>query len=472
MEIHVALPSGKIISFHEEALSTVRHVKSTIQTKEGISSDQQLLIINTGQKCKELTNDCILSDCSLQSNSTQLRLLLRLRWMLVYIKTLTGKIISLEVQPSDTIKKVKAMIEDKEGVPADQQGLVFDSQLQSKQLEDGCTLNDYDIQNLSLLQLVLRVNSSMQIFIKTLNGKTISLDVDSLDTVQTVKCKIQAKEGISVYQQKLIHSGRQLEDGRTLSDYRIQKQSTLHLIVQLELYVKTVTGRTTTITVNSASTTQHVKSIIQDKEGIRPDEQKLLLAGKQLKDEHLLSMYNIPNKAMLTLLLMLRGEIHIDVNLPDKTITLKVDYSNKVENVKVMIIDKEHIPPDQQVLTFDGMILQDKYTIGDYLYNSSTAFTLDLHVVGDKATSTLCQLMIDQRLEKQKEHLEHQMRVEKRFLQQQLKDQKHQTMALQEMLHEQELLSTDLKLALDIEKEQIKTLKDELNSEKASSQML
>ena len=188
------------------------------------------------------------------------------------------------------------MIEDKEGVPTNQQGLVFDSQLQSKQLEDGCTLNDYDIQNLSLLQLVLRVNSSMQIFIKTLNGKTISLDVDSLDTVQTVKCKIQPKEGISVYQHKLIHSGRQLEDGRTLSDYRIQKQSTLHLIIQLELYVKTVTGRTTTITVNSASTTQHVKSIIQDKEGIRPDEQKLLLAGKQLKDENLLSMYNIQNK--------------------------------------------------------------------------------------------------------------------------------------------------------------------------------
>ena len=60
------------------------------------------------------------------------------------------------------------------------------------------------------------------------------------------------------------------------------------------------------------------------------------------------------------------------MNLPDKTITLKVDYSNKVENVKVLISNKEHIPSDQQVLTFDGMIWQDKYTIGDYLYNSST----------------------------------------------------------------------------------------------------
>ena len=63
------------------------------------------------------------------------------------------------------------------------------------------------------------------------------------------------------------------------------------------------------------------------------------------------------------------------------------------------------------------MILHDKYTIGDYLYNSSTAFILDLHVVEDQATSTLCQCMIDQGLEKQKKHLEHQMMVEKQFLQ-------------------------------------------------------
>lgn len=57
MEIYVALPSGKIITLNEEASSTVRHVKNTIQTKEGIQSEQQLLIINTGQRCKELTND-------------------------------------------------------------------------------------------------------------------------------------------------------------------------------------------------------------------------------------------------------------------------------------------------------------------------------------------------------------------------------------------------------------------------------
>ena len=290
----------------------------------------------------------------------------------IYIRLISNKTLVLDAQPSNTIKNIKEVIKDKEGIPLEEQNLISSG----KRLLNDKTLEYYDIKNESIIYLFLKIEI-IQIFIQELNGKIIILDdVMKRNTIGNIKIRILAKEGIIPDQYKLIFSGIELEDNKELNYYNIQNESSIQLVpVIFKIFVDYLNIKKIEIDVEYSDNIGNIKQKIKDKEENLPNYYRLTFDTMELENNLTLKDYNIEKNCTINLVKINIIQIFVE-NLNGKKIVFEVDYFDTIENIKEKIRFKEGIFAYKYKLLFEGINLENNKTLKEYNINENSIIYL------------------------------------------------------------------------------------------------
>lgn len=230
-----------------------------------------------------------------------------------------------------------------------------------KELEDDRTLDDYNIHSESTLYLTVRRESSLQVVVLMPNEQTFPLAVETNDFIENMKRKVYEMEGIPSDQQRFFFAGKELEDRHTLSHYNIQERSILHLAQSgppcMQIFIDI--EKQITLKFHQSDSIKKVKEKIQEKEGIRPDQQRLVYAGKQLEDKFTLMDYNIQNTSSLHLTHLMQIYVH---RFKGRITPLLVAPTDLIRSVA----ERLSIPLDPSYLVYAGKNLENDRTLSDY----------------------------------------------------------------------------------------------------------
>ncbi|KAA6377357.1 MAG: putative Polyubiquitin, partial [Streblomastix strix] len=377
LRLQIHTQQNKIIEIELEKTDTISAIKQKIEEKENFPSDHQRLIYQG----KQLEDSKTIQECALPEKAI-LKLTIRLpNGILISIKKPSGKIIQLDIEKSSKIEQLKQKIEDLEDVPTEKQWLIYNSH----ELEDQHTIEEYNIPEESVIHLsVKRHMDSMLVFFESVSGKTVGLEVQNEDTMDSIRSRIEKQEGIRINQQ-IQHQfeGQKIDSKKKISDYKISQGSQLHLIQQHHplgrINITLPKGKSIYLSVELSSTISDIKKKIEQSENYQQKDQYLTFNEIKLEDNRTLQDYKIKFRDTICLQLIPLGNVNIIIRTQkQKMIELEFAKTELVEDVKLKIEEIESIPTEQQFLIFNNHLLEDGMRL--YNYNIQEQSVVQLEV--------------------------------------------------------------------------------------------
>ena len=364
LEIFVQVMHQEIITLEVDSSDTIGNLKEKIKDKKGFPVEEQLLFF---QSKTQLKDDRTVSDYNIQNKSTVI-LSLQIYRLEVTILSEGTRLVTLEVNPTDSILELKREIQNITGVPPKEQSLRFDG----IELKNERTIFAYNIQNKSYITLVAQM---IKVYVlNSLTQERITLVQKPRDTIRSVKDNIYAQTKISWDRQVLQFNGRELDDGNTLKCYNIKSESKLFLYEEIIIFVEMLNGTAVTLKLCKSNTIEDVKVRLDLREDIPWNMQRLSFRGKPLRGNDTLSDLNIQHESILRYIVMIR----IHVKMPNECeISADVNLDDKIRNVRDRIQSKGGIPPNQHCfLMYNQKKLVNTFTLRHYKLRNGSILSL------------------------------------------------------------------------------------------------
>ena len=292
-EVRIVIPYNATIKFYIMKNDTVREVKKKIKNQVEYSIEEQKLSLNG----RELNDN---EDFSKKASEVVLQFERKTRYgLVVYIRSFRGKKIAIETHSDSTVLELKERIEEKEGIPIRFQELV----LWSSKLENHKTLSDYQIRSDYILCLIFAKQKLMHIFYTKPSGRCITLYLQLCDTIEDIRYEVCEREGYPIDRLMLIYAGKRLEDKKTLADYNIGQESTVHILFKFragkKLVIQVEDESYINIDVEDTDTIYEIKGKIEDMIGFPLEKQRLYLNNKQLDNTDTVAYINEESKLVM-----------------------------------------------------------------------------------------------------------------------------------------------------------------------------